>query len=68
MDGRQVAKAHNYTFKKYYFKDDAFEHQVRPFKWLMEKFAPVPGWEVYLADEYKPNRIIVYYTDTVTIW
>ena len=63
MDGRHVARAHNYTRNNYYFKDDAFPNQCRPFKWLIEKFAPVPGWEVYLQDEYKPNRVIVYYTD-----
>lgn len=63
MDGRKVAKAHNYTRTHYYFKDDAFEHQVRPFRWLIEKFAPVPGWEVFLADGYEVPRVIVYYTD-----
>lgn len=63
MDGRKVAKAHKYTRENYYFKDDAFEHQTRPFSWLLYKFAPVPGWEAYLADEYKVPRAIVYYTD-----
>jgi len=63
MDGRKVARAHNYTWKKYYFKDDAFEHQERPFRWLIEKFAPVPGWEVYLQDGYSVPRTIIYYTD-----
>jgi glycosyltransferase involved in cell wall biosynthesis/predicted O-methyltransferase YrrM len=63
MDGRRVAKAHRYTREHYYFKDDAFEHQVRPFSWLIQKFAPVPGWEAYLADGYSVPRAIVYYTD-----
>lgn len=63
MDGRKVAHAHNYTFKNYYFNDHAFEHQVRPFKWVIEKFAPVSQWEAYMADGYKSPRVIVYYTD-----
>lgn len=64
MDGRKVAKAHAFTRDNYYYKDDAFEHQVRPFKWLIAKFSPVPGWDAYMADEYKAPRIIVYYTDS----
>jgi len=63
MNGRHVARAHKYTRENYYFKDDAFEHQVRPFSWLIEKFAPVPGWEVYLTDQYETPRTIIYYTD-----
>lgn len=62
MDGRAVAKAHNYTWKNYYFKDNAFKNQTRPFSWLIRKFTP-PGWEAYLLDEYKSPRVIVYYTD-----
>jgi len=64
MSGRKVAKAHKFTRENYYFKDDAFEHQVRPFSWLIEKFAPVPGWEAYMTDQYKAPRVIVYYTDS----
>lgn len=63
MDGRKVAKAHKYTRENYYFKDDAFEKQIRPFRWLIEKFAPVPQWEIYLADGYEVPRAIIYYTD-----
>ncbi len=63
MSGRQVARAHNYTRKHYYFNDHAFENQSRPFLWLIDKFAPVPGWEVYLTDQFKVKRAIVYYTD-----
>ena len=64
MNGRQVAKAHRYTYENYYFKDDAFKNQVRPFKWLIDKFAPIPSWEAYLVDEYKSPRVILYYTDS----
>ena len=63
MDGRQVGRAHKYTRENYYYKDDAFLNQTRPFLWLFEKFAPVPGWEAYLADGYTVPRTIVYYTD-----
>jgi glycosyltransferase involved in cell wall biosynthesis len=63
MNGRNVAKAHNYTRDNYYFKDDAFEHQERPFKWVIDKFSPVPGWEAYETDQYKTPRTVVYYTD-----
>ena len=63
MDGRKVAKAHKYTRENYYFNDHAFEHQERPFSWLIKKFSP-PGWEAYLVDEYKSPRVILYYTDS----
>jgi glycosyltransferase involved in cell wall biosynthesis len=63
MGGRDVAKAHQFVWDNYYFQDNAFEHQVRPFSWLIEKFAPVPGWEAYMSDYYKAPRVIVYYTD-----
>jgi len=64
MDGRQVAKAHRFTRENYYFNDNAFEHQERPFSWIIKKFSPVPGWEAYLVDEFKSPRVIVYYTDS----
>ena len=63
MDGRKVGRAHKYTRENYYFNDNAFEHQTRPFSWIIQKFAPVPGWEAYQADEFKTGRVIVYYTD-----
>lgn len=64
LSGRQIGKARDMTLDNFFFKDSgAFPNQVRPFRWLMKKFAPVPSWEVYLADEYKANRVIVYYTD-----
>lgn len=63
MDGRKVAKARDFVKNNYFFKDNAFKNQVRPFKWLIQKFAPVPGWEIYLQDEYKTPRTVIYYTD-----
>ena len=63
MGGRAVANAHKFVRENYYFKDDAFEHQTRPFSWLIDKFAPIPGWEAYMEDHYKLPRVIVYYTD-----
>ena len=63
MSGRQVARAHRYTWNNYYFKDDAFANQSRPFHWLIEKFQP-PGWEAYLVDKFASPRVIIYYTDS----
>lgn len=63
MNGRRVAKAHAYTRKNYYFNDHAFKNQTRPFKWIIDKFAPVPGWEVYSKDGFNVKRAIIYYTD-----
>ena len=63
LSGRQVAKAHKYTRENYFYKDDAFANQSRPFHWLIEKFQP-PGWEAYLVDRFESPRVIVYYTDS----
>jgi predicted O-methyltransferase YrrM/glycosyltransferase involved in cell wall biosynthesis len=63
MDGRQVAKAHKFTRENYYFNDAAFEHQERPFRWIIDKFSPVPGWEAYQSQQDGIKRAIVYYTD-----
>lgn len=65
MSGRQIGRVRDLTFNNFFFKDSgAFPKQVRPFSWLIKKFAPVPGWEAYLVDEYKTNRCIIYYTDS----
>lgn len=64
LTGRDVARAHNYTRKNYYFNDQAFENQTRSFRWLIEKFGPIPGWEAYLVDQFTSPRVIVYYTDS----
>jgi len=65
LSGRQVGRARDFTWNNFFFKETgAFPNQVRPFRWLMEKFAPVPGWEAYMVDEYKSDRVIIYYTDS----
>ena len=64
MTGRDVGRAHAYTRDNYYFNNHAFEHQERPFAWIIEHFAPVPGWEAYLVDQFTAPRVIVYYTDS----
>ena len=51
MSGRDVAKAHNYCRNNWFRNDHAFRHQCRPFRWLLDKFAPVPSWEF----EYLPG-------------
>jgi len=63
LDGRQLGRAKDITYKNF-FAEKAFPNQVRSFKWLMDKFAPVPGWEAYMVDEYKTPRTIIYYTDS----
>lgn len=63
MDGRNIRKAKDYARETWYFNTDVFgEKQVRPFEWIIKKFAPVPGWEIYLEDK-KVKRAIIYYTD-----
>ncbi|MBU2051553.1 MAG: glycosyltransferase, partial [Gammaproteobacteria bacterium] len=36
---------------------EGFPQQVRPLQWLLDKFKPVPGWDV--------NKGIIYYTDNL---
>lgn len=61
-DGRQISKAHDYALNNWYFNENFFgEKQVRPFRWIIEKFSPIPGWEIYMK-ETKLKRGIVYYT------
>lgn len=49
--------------------NDRWDGAVRPFAWLLEKFAPVPGWEDFSTKDTQktqsrfPTRGIVYYTD-----
>lgn len=64
LTGRDVGRAHRYTRENYYFNDNAFQNQCRPFKWLIEKFAPVPGWEAYLAHNHDTPVYALYYTDS----
>ena len=60
--GRQVARARDYVSDNYFFNDNAFENQTRPFRWLIEKFAPIPTWEAYMADGFSANRVALYYS------
>lgn len=39
------------------FQKDQWPQAVRPFQWLLDKFAPVPGWD-------SPSKGIIYYTDS----
>jgi glycosyltransferase involved in cell wall biosynthesis len=66
FNGRKLGKTKEFTFNHMYFAESgAFPNQCRPFSWLMDKFKPVPGWEAYHADQYKANRIILFYNDKV---
>lgn len=65
LNGRDIGRAHSYTWNNYYFKDDAFENQTRPFRWFIDHFSPVPGWEAYEVDMFQAPRYVVYTTDSV---
>jgi hypothetical protein len=60
--GSAVDKAREYS--RDLWVNDKWPAQKRPFRWLIEKFSPVPGWEDY-AGEPKPLKIgAVYYTES----
>ncbi|MHA2434149.1 MAG: glycosyltransferase family 2 protein [Candidatus Thorarchaeota archaeon] len=59
MSGRNVAKAHNYCRNNWFHNDNAFRHQVRPFRWVLDKFAPVPTWEFSYLDKGTPQGKLV---------
>lgn len=42
---------------------DKWPGQVRPLSWLIEHFAPVPGWEAPPAPKPSPTKGVVYYSD-----
>lgn len=58
MNGRQVAKAHNYCRSNWFHNDSAFRHQNRPFRWVLDKFAPVPSWEFDYLPGTPPGDIV----------
>lgn len=52
LSGSQVAHARMYS--RELFLNDRWEGAVRPFKWILDHFAPVPDWET--------NTGLLYYT------
>lgn len=58
MSGRKVAKAHNYCRNNWFHNDEAFTHQNRPFRWVLDKFAPVPSWEFDYLPGTPPGNIV----------
>ncbi len=42
LSGQQVDQARSYS--KSLWLNDAWSGQVKPLRWLLEKFAPIPGW------------------------
>lgn len=63
ISGKQVDNARKYS--RDMWLNNKFEKQIYPLKWLMDKFAPVPGWSkedlAKLSSE--PTKGIIYYTD-----
>lgn len=58
MNGRQVAKAHNYCRNHWFHNDEAFKNQIRPFRWVIDKFAPVPSWEFDYLPETPQGKLV----------
>lgn len=58
LSGRAVDKARRYSKKL--FLDGTWPGAKYPLSWLIEKFAPVPGWEDLPKDA---TKCMLYYTD-----
>ena len=56
--GIRKARAHSQDL----WKNNNWDKAIHPLSWLIEKFAPVPDWEVVKKSN-KPTKGIVYYTD-----
>ncbi len=55
-----IARAHS----KDLFIDGKWEGAKHPLSWLIEKFAPVPDWEVVPQEHKALSKGIIYYTDS----
>lgn len=56
---RRIEEARQYSRDLWF--NNKFEKQIHPLSWLIEKFAPVPGWTEEIPD--KARKGIIYYTD-----
>lgn len=54
QSGRQVEHAREYSKKL--FLENNWDKAIHPLQWLVDKFAPVPGW-------HNMNKGIIFYTD-----
>ena len=65
LSGREVDAARKYSQDKWF--SDSWEYAVRPLSWLIDHFAPVPGWEkgssAYLKTSKTQTASLVYYSD-----
>jgi len=70
LTGRETDAARKYS--QDLWKNDKWDRAVRPLSWLIEKFAPVPGWnqnqnvKSHTGDFTKGKKLtkgIIYYTD-----
>jgi glycosyltransferase involved in cell wall biosynthesis len=59
LSGHDVDKAREYS--RHLFLDNMWPDAIHPFSWLIEKFAPVPTWDL---KQFKPlTKGVIYYTD-----
>lgn len=67
MSNSAVDKARKYSRQLWEPNDPTrlpnWDKAVHPLSWLIEKFAPVPDWDIPLHDEKLPSKGIIYYTD-----
>lgn len=56
--GSQVSQARKYSRKLWVHNN--WEGAIHPFSWLIDKFSPVPDWEMGKEDE---SKGLIYYTD-----
>jgi hypothetical protein len=65
QSGKQVRKARKHSKKLWL--ENSWPKAKHDLKWLINRFAPVPDWEDYLAEPSKtqnaPSKGLVYYTD-----
>jgi len=59
LSGKDVQKARNHS--RWLWKEDRWPKAKHPLTWLINKFAPVPTWEV--KDDKEVKKGVVYYTD-----
>jgi glycosyltransferase involved in cell wall biosynthesis len=60
--GSAVEKARSYS--KDLWQNDKWPQAKRPFRWIIDHFAPVPGWEDLTAEK-GITKGIAFYTDSV---
>src|SRR5690606_27770773 len=60
---KQSQVNHAKQVAKELFMEGKWSLQQKPLSWLLEKFAPVPGWHDQPDKPKKPTKQVLYYTD-----